>query len=132
MSAVGPALAALLVAAGLAGCTLLKDEEPFELLIVSDMAEDRSGSIVVTGEDGDSVFRKALTVNDDSIRTAYHLPALEGTHTLAWESVGRTWSDTREFHEGDSVTIVLRSPTEVCFEYRQTTGNSRVCDTTGD
>ena len=122
---------ALLLASTLAGCTLLKDEEPFEILIVSEMEEARSGSIVVTDEDGDTVFRKALTLTDNSIRTAYHIPALEGQHTVGWDSGGQSWSDTRQFHEGDSVTIILRSPTEVCFEFRQTVGNSGICDTTG-
>lgn len=120
-----------LLAPSLAGCTLLTDEEPFEILLVSEMEETRTGSIVVTDDGGGEVFRKSLSVSDDTIRTAFHIGALEGRHTVAWESEGRSWSDTREFREGDSVTIVLRSATEVCFDFRQTTGNGRVCDTDG-
>ena len=121
----------LAVVPALAGCTLLKDEEPFEILLVSQMDDASSGAIVVTDGDGDEVFRKPASLTRKSIHTAYHIPALDGTHTVAWESGGQTWSDTRPFREGDSVTIVLRSPTEVCFEFRQATGNSSVCDAGG-
>ena len=131
-----PALLRLLLApllvAGLAGCdTLLKDEEPFEILVVSDLRDPWSGAIVVETADGEQVFRKPVTITTNSIRTAYHIGALEGEHMFAAESGGRRWETTRLVHEGDSLTYVIRSATEVCFDFRQDTGSAQVCDPEG-
>ena len=102
----------------LSGCTLLKEEEPFQVTVRSELTDPWTGTVRVLDEDGAQVFSRQVTVSRTSIRTPYSIQELDGTHTFAVESGGWRWQDTTSMVPGESGwTVVVRAPGDVCFEY---------------
>lgn len=123
------AAASLLLLPALSGCTLLKDEEPFQVRVTTGLSDPWTGTVTIRDEEGAQVFSRQVTLSRTSIRTPFHIGELEGPHTFVVESGGWRWQDTAAMAPGESGwTVLVHQPDRVCFEYvRDGAASGPVC-----